>query len=220
MQKKLILTIGHSVVRTDNGQRIPSPLYQEITRPGGPDGKMERTHVHRPDLDPNAENAYLGGGQAVVEALHCLWHLDPIVDVAIVGGRPASMERFGAEIATITEASVMAEYFAPSGFTIDVIGETRNTEEDMREVLALAAMHDRTCLVAMGFRLPRVRLYLREAALSNPKFIPAARTIDLIGAEQFLPLQFDDLVAMHRSAAYARTMSQERFDVRRLLGVN
>jgi len=220
LKRRLLLTIGHTVVRReDSGVWIPSALYQEVTRPDGPDGRIERTHVYRPGLDPNGANAYLGGGQAVVSALHRLWNLDGDADVAVIGGTPPSMTKhFGAEVADVTEAGVMAKYFAPAGILVTAIGGTRNTEDDMRELMKLAQSYERTTVVAMGFRLPRVRLFLRDFALRNPSLLATARNVDFSDAEQFLPEQFDDFVAMHQSAAYRRTMSQERFDVRRLLG--
>ncbi|MBI2612563.1 hypothetical protein HYW59_01970 [Candidatus Kaiserbacteria bacterium] len=216
--KKLIAAIGHSIVRTPQGSWIPSELYQEIEWPEGMGGRPERTFIHAPDLDPNSPSAYLGGGRWVVEALARLWFLDHSADVAFIGGRPQEMdEKFGREVETISEASVMKHrfiqrlrYLNPSHSVAAVdIGGTRNTADDAREILRLANNYDQNVIVAMAFRLPRLRLLLG-----------ATSRVTCCDAEQFLPEHFDEFVAMNRSVAYATTMDQERHGVMRLHAAN
>jgi hypothetical protein len=220
--KRLIATIGHSIVRIADGTWIPSGLYQAVEN--GPNGRIIRTFVHQPDLDPNAPNAYLGGGQAVVKALFKLWREDERADIAIIGGRPRQMDTlFGAEVLAITEASVMAEYFHLLAHEaqvnppfVRVIGGTRTTEDDMRELLQLARDYEQTTVIAMSFRLFRARLSMKFA-VTDRDIADVAERVIFCDAEQFLPEMLDDFVAMNQSAAYARTMVKERSGVRELL---
>jgi hypothetical protein len=215
----LLAAFGHTVVRT--GEKwIPSGMYQRVEWPDGPEGKIERTHIDDPHLDSNAPDAYLGGGQVVVKALHRLIEGHPSADVAIIGGTPLSMQkRFGSEAPS--EAWVMSDYLnsiAGRDYGAIVVGETRTTEEDTRALLDLmyAAAYDRAMVVCMGFRLPRARLLLRHVA-HRSNHTDFLHRIVLVDAEQFLPERFSTFVEMNQSAAYRLTMSQEQFGVAKLL---
>lgn len=221
--KKLVLTIGHSIVRTVGERWIPSEIYQTVERPNGLSGGVYRTFLHHPSLDPNADNVYLGGGQVVVKALLALWQCNMSADVAIIGGRPHHMDRlFGNEIATISEASVMSDYFlriaTKAGIeklpTINVVEGTRNTEDDIREGLKLAQNFEQTTVIAMSFRLFRAQLLMKDVVQKNEGFAEVASRIIFRDAEQFLPEMFEEFVRMNQSMAYARTMSQEQHGVR------
>ena len=217
--KKLILTIGHSIVRRINGTWIPSEIYQNVNWPDGLGGRTCRTFLHQACLGPDANNVYLGGGQAVVKALFELWQNNQSADVAIIGGRPHHMDLlFGAEVANISEASVMSDYFIKIASeakieklpTINAIEGTRTTEDDICEALRLAQDYKQITVIAMSFRLFRAQLLMKDFVRKNNDFSVAASSILFRDAEQFLPEMFDEFVKMNQSAAYARTMSQER----------
>lgn len=225
--KKLILTIGHTVVRTSEGLWIPSEIYQTVEHQ---EGRICRTFLHHCCVDPDASNVYLGGAQAVVKALFKLWQSNSNADIAIIGGRPHQMDRFfGTEVANISEASVMSDYFIKVAQeakfkkqpVITVIEGTRNTEDDIREGLKLAQGYDQTTVIAMSYRLMRAQLLMQDFVKKNKEFSETASHMTFCAAEQFLPEMFDEFVTMNQSAAYARTMSQERHGViAKLYGVS
>jgi hypothetical protein len=222
----LISTIGHTVVlREEEGTWIPSRIYQEVRwlKAGGP---IERTHIDKPDLDPNGESAYLGGAEVVCRAMAKLAKSLPEADNAFIGGRPPSMNKlFGEAVSYFTESSVMRDFF------LQVLGEERttllpfdvtdscNTETDMRDLEAIARQYDQTIVVCMGFRLPRCRAlfesYVRNSGTQESA--ETARRLTFIDAEQFLPELFDEFVEMNQSQGYRNVMSQERFGVMKLL---
>ena len=211
----LIAGIGHTIIKMDDGTWRPSATYQEIYPQNDPQRKIERTHLHQPNLTPDMPTAYLGGGQNVVQAMQIASNKYPY-DIAFIGGRPASMDKaFGAEVENITEASVMAEYFGSN--VSHIVGGTKTTEDDINELMKLAGNYNRTTLVAMGFRLVRCKLLLQDHVRKNPNNVEIARRISLADAEQFLPEKFDEFVEMNQSPAYKLTMSQERYGVIRLL---
>lgn len=219
-KKVLLATVGHTVVQRADGVWIPSRIYQEVIwlKTGGP---IERTHLDSPSLDPNGENAYLGGAEMVCRAMAKLAHIHPDADTAFIGGRPSSMnKRFGDSVSHVTESSVMAEYF------LEILGGERdalyrtdscNTETDIRDLERIASQYDQTLLVGMGFRLPRCRALFESYIRSHPECSDTASRLTFVDAEQFLPEHFDEFVAMNQSKGYANVMSQERFGVAKLL---
>jgi len=222
--RKLIAAYGHTIVKGQNGWQ-PSDLVQEIEPREHPDDRVVRTHIHRPDLDPNSDIAYLGGGKAVVKAVHRLWLEDSTASIAFIGGIPPSMKKkFGNEIIPVSGAKIMSEAIVMCGYlsqAADVIGKTETTEDDTRELLKLAERHDQATVVAMAFRLPRCRLLLKDYVRRNGSDAAAiAERVSFVDAEQFLPEMFDEFVAMNQSKAYALTMAQERFGIQKLLATN
>ena len=217
--KNLILTIGHSVVRTASGIWIPSEIYQTVNFSDCPKGGISRTFFHQWGLDPDAHNAYLGGGQVVIRALFELWQEKQSADIAIIGGRPHHMDfLFKEEVANISEASVMSDYFIniaqEAGIeklpSITIIERTRNTEDDICEALKLAQCYSQTTVIAMSFRLFRAQLLMQDFVCKNKEFVETASCMIFRDAEQFLPEMFDQFVRMNQSAAYVKTMLQER----------
>ncbi len=222
--KKIILAFGHSIIRTSRGTWMPSGIYQTIEY-HKPSGKIRRTFLDQVISDPNSQNAYLGGGQAVVRALFTLWGSSRSSDVAFVGGRPYHMDKiFENAVSNISEATVQAKYFktlfesthSPQP-EIFVKEGTRNTEDDMREILKLTKGYDQATVVAMSFRIFRAKLLMEEFVKNNQQFVDAASRLTFCSAEQFLPELFDEFVTMNQSAAYTRTMEQERSGVLAML---
>lgn len=220
---ELLLTFGHSIVRAKAGTWFPSSTYQAVTWKEAQAGRIpERTFIHEPGLDPDSERAYLGGGMLVVEALFRLWRMRPHAKLAIIGGKPAAMEeRFGHDVPD--EAAVMADrfrYLAARSFlhppAIEVIGNIRVTEDDMRALLALAKSHRPVTAICMQFRELRARALLIDYARKH-KLASVARRVTFSDAEQFFPEYLDDFVRMNGSAAYRHTMRSEAFGVRKLL---
>lgn len=214
----LIVAIGHSIVQYPDCMWIPSDPIQEITEH---DGVIERTYIHNPGLDPDAPTAYLGGGQAVVQALARLWQRD-LCDVAIVGGRPKAMDkRFGVAVKDISEASVMAKhletFFQGTAPEVMVIGGTSKTEDDVQELLELKRRYDyrSATVVVMSFRLARCQLILDTFARRG--YGMAAHGVHFVSAEQYLPERLDEFERIRNSAAWRRTMTRERAGVEALL---
>ena len=155
----------------------------------------------------------------MVKALFSLWQNDRNADVAIIGGRPHHMDSlFKEEVSNISEASIMSDYFIKIGRetkienvpAITVVDGTRNTEDDICEVMKLSQYYDHITVIAMSFRLFRVQLLAQDFVRKNEKFSDELSRMIFRDAEQFLPDMFDNFVKMNQSAAYARTMLQER----------
>ncbi len=224
MDRLAIATVGHTIVQRADGKWIPSRIYQEIewVEQGGP---IERTHIDKPDLDRNSQNAYLGGAEVVCRAMAKLAMIQPSAEIGFIGGRPPSMNKRFPEVTDLTESSVMADFFS------EVIGEDRkihfpfeisdscNTGTDMRDLARFARSYYHMFVICMGFRLPRCRALLKDHIRRNGDVLDSLRHVTFVDAEQFLPEMFDEFVDMNQSEAYANTMSQERFGVRKLLGV-
>lgn len=218
--RKLLATFGHTIV-TDGKTWMLSGLFQEVEFPEGRDGRIVRTHLHRL-LIGNEENAYLGGGKMSVEALFRLSRVHSDAHLVITGGRPRSMEeRFAGKIGRVSEASVMRAYFnelAGESRNVKIVAESRTTEDDATAILDIVenGRFDFAIVVGMGFRLPRARLILNRLA-ERTKRTDIADRVHFVDAEQFLPEHFDEFIAMNQSAAYARTMKQERYGIQKLL---
>lgn len=186
---------------------------------------MSRTFLYRPGLDMNADNAVLGGGEVVVKALFRRLQEDPGLDGGIIGRRPEQMDKKFADQRVPDESAVYAEYLDSLAreanvkipHRIHVVGETRITEDDVRQVLILAQRYDHVTVIAMHLRIRRARLAMWDCVRKNPEFADAAKRVDFCDAEQFLPemrVTFDDMEA---SEAYKRTRRQENFGVEKFL---
>jgi len=219
--RTLLATFGHSVV-TDGDKWLPSELFQEVEFPEGREGRVVRTHTHRPALRGNEENAYLGGGQMCVKALFHLSRIHRDAHLMITGGRPRAMDhRFGLSVSKISEAGVMRAHFndlAGQARNVKIVAESRTTEDDATAILDIveSGRFDVALVVGMAFRLPRARPILNRLA-ERTKRTDVADRVQFVDAEQFLPEHFDEFVAMNQSAAYALTMRQERHGIQKLL---
>ena len=219
--RTLLATFGHSAV-IDDDKWMPSALFQEVEFPEGRGGRIVRTHLHRPALTGNKDEAYLGGGRMCVKALFHLSRIHRDAHLLITGGRPRSMEeRFAGKVGGVSEASVMRAYFnelAGQARSVKIVAESRTTEDDATAILDVvqSGQFETAIVVGMGFRLPRARLILERLA-ERTKRTSVADRVQFVDAEQFLPEHFDEFVAMNQSAAYALTMRQERYGVEKLL---
>ena len=221
LKKELLLTIGHSIVYEAEERRwTPSGLYQPIITPKSPDDRIVRTHMSIPHMTGNEPFAYLGGGQIVLRALSCLNATTSNAEIAIIGGRPQSMDdQFRPEIIDgVTEASVMAEYFnmVSARKPKFVVGGTKTTQDDMRAMLDLALLYSTTTVVVMDFRIERCRLHMLDTMYQFPQYAGLERTIEFMAAEDLLPHLRGAFHEMKKSAAFTRTMVQENFGIAKL----
>ena len=106
----------------------------------------------------------------------------------------------------------------PPGVHIEAVGHTRTTEDDIQAVLEDVDRHGiaRAFVVMMAFRLARAEAILQRAVIGWPEAEVSAERIVFVPAEALLP----DVAAYLRlngSAAHSRTMTNERFGIRKML---
>jgi DUF218 domain-containing protein len=226
--RQIVAVPGHTIVRTEEGGFkgfIPSPLIQQVVweDPDKAKGKFVRTGIHCPGLDPNDPDAYLGGGQAVVEAAAVAYREQRNDDmrVVMIGGRAGYLEKLTQDT-QVTEGYVMAEAFArETGDRCEAITDTETTEDDVRAILRLAAEADVVTVIMMAFRIPRAAVLLENFVMQNdkehPEYKVLAIRIAFVPAEQYLPQKRKEFERMTQSNAYRDTLRNERFGMRKIL---
>ena len=220
-----IFVPGHSIVRMPDGSFQPSGLYQDIVYPvPGKSFPFRRTGIWNPAPDPDAETAYLGGGEAVVEASVALYRQlarrGTKVALHMLGGRADYLEAAAPGAGAIDEAVVMRAMALKSleGVSIGAFRHTRTTEDDIAAVLGevRATRPVRAYVVMMTFRIARAEAIAQKLVIEQPELEDALASAVFCPAEQYAPRP-GEYERMMSSAAYARTMENERFGVRRML---
>jgi hypothetical protein len=220
-----IFVPGHSVVRMPDGSFQPSGLYQDIVYPTpGKSFPFRRTGIWNPAPDPDASTAYLGGGEVVVEASVALYRqlAQPGTAVALhmLGGRADYLETAASGTGAIDEAVVMKEMALRSldGVSIGTFRHTRTTEDDIAAVVREVheTKPDRAFIVMMTFRIARAEAIAQKLVIEQPALETALASTVFCPAEQYVPRP-GEYERMMSSAAYARTMANERFGIRRML---
>lgn len=220
-----IFVPGHSIVRMPDGSFQPSGLYQDITYPTpGKSFPFRRTGIWNPEPDPDAETAYLGGGGVAVDASVALYRqlAQPGNAVALhmLGGRSDYLEAVAPGMPDIDEAVVMKGMAQRSldGASIGTFRRTRTTEDDIGAVLKEVheVKPDRAFVVMMTFRIARAEAIAQKLVMEQPALEGAMASMVFCPAEQHVPRP-GEYVRMMSSAAYARTVANERFGIRKML---
>ena len=222
-----IFVPGHSIVRMPDGSFQPSGLYQDIMYPiPGKSFPFRRTGIWNPepDPDPDAGTAYLGGGEVVVDASVALYRqlAQPGNAVALhmLGGRADYLETAAPGMPDIDEAIVMKAMAQRSldGASIGTFRRTRTTEDDIGAVLeeVRESKPDRAFVVMMTFRIARAEAIAQKLVIEQPALEAAMASTVFCPAEQHVPRP-GEYVRMMSSAAYARTVANERFGIRKML---
>ncbi len=139
----------------------------------------------------------------------------------MVGGRPNYLDKIAPELPNLDEAIVM-QTIALQQFddesVVRVIHNTSTTEDDILAILMTAAKEglDQVLIVMMAFRIPRAETILQTLLREHAEFESAAIRIIFFPAEQYV-LQPEEYRLMTDSAAYKRTVENERFGIRKML---
>ena len=216
MTTVLLATISHSITFCEKTRRwVPSRMYQRVIVPDDPAEKIEPTHLHDFSLHWDAPDAYMGGGITVLDALSRMHKHEArfsSADVAVIGGRPRSLNKLPSDIAAgINEASVVSDYLTSiyGVETTHVINTAQTLDDEISALLRLAESYDDVYVIMMDHRLWKYRLALQAALKSRPAHELTSRKILLHGALQYLPDYINEIVTIQGSAAYKRTMERE-----------
>jgi hypothetical protein len=143
-------------------------------------------------------------------------------DIILPAGRPGYLQKAAADDPSVSEGSVMEhelrDLLGPD-YRITVEDKGLTTKDDALVILNAAANseYERVLVVMMAFRIGRTEVLLQEVLAERPDLAPTADNVAFVPAEAFALGSLTDYLEMYVSEAHKRTVTNERFGIKRAL---